>query len=125
MNDASSGGRIGDAERERAIHILAHHAGTGLLSLTEFSDRSALVAMATTKTELAHLLVDLPIPLAEPVDVPRNPLRRIVVTSAVITVIVLAITVTTGHWLWLLAIAAIPAVLYVARRRLPSIGGPL
>ncbi len=107
------------------MHILVHHAGTGLLSLAEFSERSALAATATTKAELAHLLVDLPIPLDEPEDAPRNPLRRIAMASAVIAVVVLTIAVTTGHLLWLLAIAGIPAALYAGRRWLPSRNRPL
>lgn len=103
------------------MRILAHHAGTGRLSLTEFDERSALAAAATTKAELAQLLVDLPIPVAEPEAAAQNPLRYIVLASAVITLVALAITFATGNFLWLLAVAGIPVALFAGRRWIPAI----
>jgi len=113
-----SGPRIGVAERERAMQILAHHVGTGRLSLTEFDERSAQAAAATTKAELAPVLADLPIPVEAPPDSgTARPNMAVAVAAAAIPITILAVAValTTGNWLWLWLIAAIPAVLFAVR----------
>jgi hypothetical protein len=111
--------RIGVTERERAMQVLTHHVGTGTLSLTEFDERSALAAAATTRSELARVLVDLPIPVSVPREAPARPMMGAVVTGSAIVIAVAVLTWATGEqpWLCLLPLAAAPAVLHVLRRR--------
>jgi hypothetical protein len=54
--------RIGDAERERAQQALGVHFTAGRLTTDEFGDRSAEIAVARTRGELAKLFTDLPQP---------------------------------------------------------------
>ncbi len=120
MNEPSTndhaGARIGEAERERALHTLSHHVGTGRLSLTEFEARSTIAAAATTPAELARVLVDLPIPLTPaPAPVPHSPLSTGVIAASVV-VLALAAALTTGHWWWFAAIATVPALVAYRRR---------
>ena len=112
------GARIGDAERERALHTLSHHVGTGRLTLTEFEARSTIAATATTPDELAQVLVDLPIPLTPGTAVPSpHPTSLTSVIAVSIVVLALAAALTTGHWWWLALIAAAPALVVYQRTR--------
>ncbi len=54
--------RIGDAEREEAITALGEHMSAGRLGIDEYGDRSARVAAARTRNDLAVLFTDLPAP---------------------------------------------------------------
>jgi class 3 adenylate cyclase len=54
--------RIGDAERQAVLDQLRIHCGAGRLSLDEFSERADAVWRATTASQLAPLLADLPAP---------------------------------------------------------------
>ncbi|MBU3066842.1 DUF1707 domain-containing protein [Nocardia sp. NEAU-G5] len=117
MNE-QMGARIGDAERERALHTLSHHVGTGRLSLTEFEARSTIAATATTPEELAQVLVDLPIPLTPGATAANShPASLTGVIAVSIVVLALAAALTTGHWWWLALIAAAPALVVYRRTR--------
>ncbi|WP_433760162.1 DUF1707 SHOCT-like domain-containing protein [Nocardia sp. CA-135398] len=96
--------RITVTERERALEQLSHHLGTGRLSLTEFDERSAIAAAATTKGQLAELFVDLPgiTPDAPPAPT-GNALQRLRTIAAVVSIVAVVLAVATGNWLWLLA----------------------
>jgi hypothetical protein len=52
--------RISAAERDRALRELSEHFSTGRLNVTEFEQRTAAAAAATTSNELAALFADLP-----------------------------------------------------------------
>ncbi len=54
--------RIGDADREIAMKALGDHMSAGRITLDEYGDRSAQVAAAKTRGELAGLFTDLPAP---------------------------------------------------------------
>jgi hypothetical protein len=96
--------RITVTERERALEQLSHHLGTGRLSLTEFDERSAIAAAATTKAQLAELFADLPgaTPPAPPAPT-GNALQRLSTIAALISIVAVVLAVATGNWLWLLA----------------------
>ncbi|MEU0503387.1 DUF1707 domain-containing protein [Nocardia sp. NPDC005998] len=97
--------RITVTERERALEQLSHHLGTGRLSLTEFDERSASAAAATSKGQLAELFADLPgvTPPAPPVEPTANALQRLSTIAALISIVAVVLAVATGNWLWLLA----------------------
>jgi len=97
--------RITVTERERALEQLSHHLGTGRLSLTEFDERSAIAAAATTKGQLAELFADLPgaTPPAPPAAPTGNALQRLSTIAALISIVAVVLAVATGNWLWLLA----------------------
>lgn len=63
--------RIGDAEREQALQALGEHMSAGRLDIDEYGDRTARVATARTRRELADLFGDLPDP--KPVFAPPRP----------------------------------------------------
>ncbi|MGW5052833.1 DUF1707 SHOCT-like domain-containing protein [Actinokineospora sp. NPDC004072] len=71
--------RVGDAERESALTSLGDHMAAGRLSVDEYGERSAHVATAKTRGDLAALFADLPEPrprfgpLAAPAPVPAQP----------------------------------------------------
>lgn len=54
--------RIGDAEREAAVHALGEHFAAGRLDRDEFDERSAVAYAARTDAELRPLFGDLPAP---------------------------------------------------------------
>ncbi|GHF78622.1 hypothetical protein FHX82_004458 [Amycolatopsis bartoniae] len=54
--------RIGDSERESALSALGEHLSAGRLDVDEYGDRSARVAAARTRGELAEVFADLPEP---------------------------------------------------------------
>lgn len=59
--DPSHGVRIGDAERDAALSLLAVHFADGRLTLTEYDERCRDAAAATTRPELDVLFTDLPV----------------------------------------------------------------
>jgi hypothetical protein len=119
--------RIGTTEREDAIRALSEHLGEGRLDIGEYDQRSALVAAAKTRGELAANFDDLPDPNPMrhppvPVPVPEQPEHpliqkekrsrtTIVVVAVVLFALASIVTVTAilGEW-W----ALIPALLIVA-----------
>ena len=62
---ATSGLRIGDADREAAAAALREHFAQGRLTLEEFQLRLAAVFGAKIDRDLAHICADLP-PVASP-----------------------------------------------------------
>ncbi len=63
MNDAGwEHVRIGDTEREAALRALGEHMGAGRLTVDEYGERSARVAAAKTRGDVADLFADLPEP---------------------------------------------------------------
>lgn len=54
--------RIGDADREQALHALGEHMSSGRLTVDEYGERSARVTAAKTRGDLAELFADLPEP---------------------------------------------------------------
>ncbi|RMI29504.1 DUF1707 SHOCT-like domain-containing protein [Nocardia stercoris] len=112
------GNRIGTDQRERALTELSRHFGLGRLDPTEFSERSARVAAATTRDELAALFVDLPAVGAAPEPpAPRRALPRLAVALAGVTGCAIVLAAYSGQWLWLLLPAA--AAVFAARRFRP------
>jgi hypothetical protein len=119
--------RIGTSEREEAIRALAEHLTEGRLEITEYDQRSALVAAAKTRGELAAIFDDLPDPnpvrsrpVPPPIAVePDHPLIQkekrsrttVVVVAFVLFALGAIVTVTAilGDW-W----ALVPALLIVA-----------
>lgn len=58
---ASDGLRIGDAERETAVHLLGEQYAVGRLTKEEFDERSDAAWSARTGSDLAPLFADLPV----------------------------------------------------------------
>src|SRR5579859_7186805 len=117
--------RVSDAERESALTALGAHMGTGRLGLAEFDDRSARVAAAVTRGDLAALFDDLPpphptfdstapvpAPAAEVEPQPHRPTGMRVITRVAAPVLGIAVVVLVVAHLWLLV--AIPILLGVA-----------
>jgi hypothetical protein len=71
--------RASDADRERSVAALRHHAAAGRLTIEELDDRSERAYAAKTLRELAELHADLPSlatrPPARPRRMPRIPGR--------------------------------------------------
>jgi uncharacterized protein DUF1707 len=65
--------RASDADRERTVAALRHHAETGRLTLEELDERCEQAYSAKTLRELAELQADLP---QEAVRAPDAPRRR-------------------------------------------------
>jgi len=53
---------VGDAEREEALRALGDHMSAGRLDITEYGDRTAMVATSKTRGDLLVLFTDLPEP---------------------------------------------------------------
>lgn len=68
--------RLSDAEREDAIEVLGEHMSNGRLDVEEYGERTAQVAAATFRRDLAEIFHDLPEPrpavLREPAPVIRQ-----------------------------------------------------
>lgn len=119
--------RIGTTEREEAIRALSEHLGEGRLDIAEYDQRSALVAAAKTRGDLAEIFDDLPEPnpirpRPAPVPAPAQPEHplvqkekrsrtTVVVAGFIVFALASIVTVTAilGAW-W----ALIPALLIVA-----------
>ncbi|WP_305092237.1 DUF1707 domain-containing protein [Prescottella sp. R16] len=52
--------RIGTAEREQALNLLTRHFEDGRLTVSEFDERSGMIASATTRGQLDRVFTDLP-----------------------------------------------------------------
>jgi hypothetical protein len=68
--------RIGDAEREAAVHALGEHFAAGRLTKEEYDERSEQAWAARTGSQLGPLFADLPRPAAarqHPVAAPGGP----------------------------------------------------
>jgi hypothetical protein len=61
--------RASDADRERTVAALRHHASVGRLTVDELAERSELAYGAETVAELAGLQADLP-------SLATRPIRR-------------------------------------------------
>jgi DUF1707 SHOCT-like domain len=61
--------RASDADRERTVAALRHHASVGRLTVDELADRSEQAYAAATVSELAGLQADLP-------SLATRPIRR-------------------------------------------------
>ncbi|MBF6172465.1 DUF1707 domain-containing protein [Nocardia blacklockiae] len=109
--------RIGTAEREQAMARLSDHFAAGRLSVAEFDERSAVVAAAVTRGDLAPVFADLPQPVAEePKPKPDRASRRggpevRGPVMGLMVILALVLFFTTGSWLWFLMIPAAGIVL--------------
>ena len=65
--------RASDADRERTVAALRHHAAIGRLTIDELDERSERAYAATTLRELGELQADLPAEVLRP---PEQPVRR-------------------------------------------------
>ncbi|MGO4617633.1 DUF1707 domain-containing protein [Nocardia sp. 2YAB30] len=113
----SAGPPASIADRERAMRELTQHLGAGRLSLTEFDELSAVVAAATSKSQLAELFADLPGGTPQAPELPpTNPLPRLAVLAGAAVVFAVVLALSTGNWLWLLVILAAPALFMLTAR---------
>ncbi|GAA5080603.1 DUF1707 SHOCT-like domain-containing protein [Nocardia iowensis] len=112
--------RIGTAEREEAMRRLSDHFAAGRLSVAEFDERSAVIAAAVTRGDVAKVFTDLPEPLAKAAAAPAKsesgflsewPERLM----AAIPILAVILFFTTGSWLWFLAIPLVGALLFGGR----------
>ncbi|MFC9787674.1 DUF1707 domain-containing protein [Rhodococcus sp. NPDC127528] len=112
--------RIGTAEREQALAQLSGHFSDGRLTVTEFDERSGLIASATTRGELVQVFADLPaqpgttaptpeLPAPEEGDSRPDWAGRVM---AVVPLIALVLFFVTHSWLWFLAVPIAGALLY-------------
>jgi hypothetical protein len=119
--------RIGTAEREQALADLSRHFTAGRLSVTEFDERSASVAAATTRAELSTAFADLP-PLvprgAPPPATGRRGWDWRASLTALTPIVAVALFFTLHDWWYFLLIPAVPAVLKAGRAALPPARPP-
>ena len=111
------GVRIGTAEREAAQELLSRQFSEGRLNPDEFSERSAAIAAAVTKADLAPVFADLP---AKPGDGNDSDLDRSrdwrAIVMALIPLVALGFTVLVPHgWLAWLALPILGILLYRGR----------
>ncbi|MGW0006516.1 DUF1707 SHOCT-like domain-containing protein [Nocardia grenadensis] len=116
------GARITVEQRDRALRELAEHLGSGLLTLTEYEERTAAVTAAHTTPELAALFTDLPAPPATPGSTETtDPAFGFAVLAGGAAVFALVLALVYGGWLWLLLLVIVlvsaPLLPAVVRRR--------
>ncbi|RMI31719.1 DUF1707 SHOCT-like domain-containing protein [Nocardia stercoris] len=118
--------RIGTAEREQAMARLSDHFSAGRLSVAEFDERSAAVAAAVTRGDLAPIFADLPEPTVTAAAVePAGPAsqapgpRLAGPVMAVVTVAAVGLASWTGYWEWYLMFAVAGPVVGVLSGRGP------
>ncbi len=93
--------RASDADRERIVTALSHHAGEGRLTVEELSERTDAAYAARTLGELDRLLDDLPevatpaSPVAEEEEL-RSGFREHLVTFLMVNVLLVGIWAATG-----------------------------
>ena len=112
--------RIGTVEREQAMRRLSDHFAAGRLSVAEFDERSAVVAAAVTRGDLTKVFADLPGPVSTAKPARRRDDRDAGWRHRVMPLVVIAaaiLALSTGHWLWFLAIPAAGALLFGSNRR--------
>jgi len=118
--------RVGNAEREQAIALLAEHWRAGRLDPAEHERRVTTARQAVTKADLDALFADLP--LAGPAPVSTGPVTTGPVASggtsagflgagrdrimALTPFAALILFFVTGSWLWFLAIPVMGILLY-------------
>ncbi|WP_214404709.1 DUF1707 SHOCT-like domain-containing protein [Pseudonocardia lacus] len=84
--------RIGEAERTAAQRALQEHLNAERLLVTEYAERSAAAAGATTAAEIEALFTDLPAPHPRlPGSPGRGPRRALVVVGVVVAVALVAV----------------------------------
>ncbi|WP_063129472.1 DUF1707 SHOCT-like domain-containing protein [Nocardia fusca] len=116
------GARITVEQRDRALRELAEHLGSGLLTLTEYEERTAAVTAARTTPELAALFTDLPAPSATPgSNETADPALGFAVLAGGAAVFALVLALVYGGWLWLLLLVIVlvsaPLLPALVRRR--------
>lgn len=97
--------RIGDAERDQAVHLLGEHYAAGRLTKDEYDERVDAAWTARTRAGLDPLFWDLP-PIA-PRPAPRaTPSRRRRPSRFLLTVLVVLVVafaaVQAPWWAWLI-----------------------
>ena len=128
MDNPSSGLRVSDADRDRAIAELSEHFQAGRLTTEELEDRTGRALQARTAGELAELFTDLP---RQPAAVagtgpapaqagsfrPARPARVPAVPIAIVALIVLG-GLLSGHSA---LIALVPVLVFLTIRRLAGL----
>ncbi|WP_051161819.1 DUF1707 SHOCT-like domain-containing protein [Nocardia brevicatena] len=115
------GARVSVQARERALLELSEHLSAGLLSVTEFDERSAAIAAASSTTELAEVFADLPgvTPPSAPLR-PANPALSFAVLGGLAALLALVLALVFGGWLWLVllvvVLACAPLIPVIVRR---------
>ncbi len=105
----ASATRVSDAERARAVDLLAHHHGAGRLDLGEFDSRAAAAWNARTRADLRAQFADLPDDPPRGTDRTRRP--RTDLGTAIHAGAYLAVVV--GLWMvWAVTGAGHPWPLY-------------
>jgi len=108
--------RIGTAEREEAMDLLSKQFSAGRLTPDEFSERSAAIAAAVTRADLAPIFADLPAKPDGSSTIERARDWRAYV-MAFVPLIALAFTMLVPHgWLAWLALPVVGVILYGLRR---------
>lgn len=104
------GARVSVQARERALLELSEHLSAGLLSVTEFDERSAAIAAAASTTELAEVFADLPgsTPPSAPLR-PANPALSFAVLGGLAALLALVLALVFGGWLWLVLLVVVLA----------------
>jgi len=77
-----SGVRIGDADREAAVHALGEHYAAGRLTREEYDERADRAFAARTVADVSGLFRDLPAPRPVGRSVAAGPLRAAAVAAA-------------------------------------------
>ena len=117
--------RVGTAEREQALNVLGEHFAAGRLTLSEFDERSAVVAKATTRGELDTVFSDLPAPgsdapakasNAKPTTEKEGRDWRDIAT-ALTPIVALVLFFVFKTWLFFLLIPAVWIILGADRKR--------
>ncbi|WP_051132922.1 DUF1707 SHOCT-like domain-containing protein [Nocardia paucivorans] len=109
MNE-TPGARVSVQARERALLELSEHLSAGRLSVTEFDERSAAIAAASSTTELAEVFADLPgitPPSAPPTS--TDPALTYGVLGGLAILLALVLALVFGGWLWLVLLIVILA----------------
>nr|WP_296772479.1 DUF1707 domain-containing protein [Rhodococcus sp. (in: high G+C Gram-positive bacteria)] len=126
--------RIGTAEREQALSNLSQHLSDGRLTLPEFDERSAVVAGATTRSDLDSVFTDLPTPSlaptasrpldisksGDPVATPPHPVedsgwdwrKAVMGATPIIALILFFVVPVDGSWLFFLLVPLVGALLF-------------
>jgi Domain of unknown function (DUF1707) len=106
--------RIGDVEREAAVHALGEHYAAGRITKEEFDERSDVAMRARTNADLRPLFADLPRPSGpgtsehQPGKVTPRRIRPglwvlvplVLLAVPLVTVLVLAAVITKAWWIF-------------------------